>query len=116
MKKFLYPCVIYRDEENDGYAVAFHDLGIYTEAETIERAYISAKCYLEAYCETAEELHADYPVPTSYLELQKKHPKDIIQLVYCEVGKVEANLKKVPVAELFDDELETEDLVLKKID
>lgn len=107
MRRFLYPCVIYADNENDNYAVAFHDLGVFTEAETIEKAYIRAKLFLEAYCECAMSMDADFPVPTSFLDVQSKHPKEIVQLVFAEVGDVVTNLKKVPLEDLLgDDDLE----------
>ncbi|MBQ0017151.1 MAG: hypothetical protein KBT30_00795 [Clostridiales bacterium] len=111
MKRFLYPCVIYYDEENEDYAVAFHDLGVFTEAETVEKAYIRAKLFLEAYCEASEEMEADYPVPTNFLELQKKHPNDIVQLVYAEVGDVVSNVKEVPIEELMKDEVIEDEIV-----
>lgn len=104
MRRFLYPCVIYDDKENNNYAVAFHDLGVFTEAETIEKAYIRAKLFLEAYCECAMSMDADFPIPTSFEETQKKHPKDIVQLVFAEVGDVTSNLEKVPLENLLDDD------------
>lgn len=103
MKRFLYPCVIYADKDNQNYAVAFHDLGIFTEADSIEKAYIRAKVFLETYCEMALKLDEDFPIPTSYDQLKKKHPKDIVQLVFVEVGQSTANLENKPLEELLDD-------------
>ena len=106
MKRFLYPCVIYKDEEEGNYKVALHDLGIFTEAETVELAYIRAKLFLEAYCETALKLDADFPVPTAYEEVAKKHQKNIVLLVFAEVGEVTANLEKKPIEDLLEDDLD----------
>ena len=104
MKRFLYPCVIFEDKDNDCYDVAFYDLGIFTEAETIEKAYIRAKLFLEAYCECAIKMESDFPVPTPFEDMKKKYPKDIVQLVFAEVGEATANTKKVPLESLFDDD------------
>ena len=106
MRRFLYPCVIYDDKENNNYAVAFHDLGVFTEAETVEKAYIRAKLFLEAYCECTISMDADFPIPTSYEETHRKHPRDIVQLVFAEVGDVTTNLEKVPLENLLDDDME----------
>lgn len=104
MKRFLYPCVMYYDSDNQNYAVAFHDLGVFTEAETVEKAYIRAKLFLEAYCECAVNMDADFPIPTAYDDLVKKHPKEIVQLVFAEVGEATANLNQVPLEELIGDD------------
>lgn len=104
MKRFLYPCVMYYDADNQNYAVAFHDLGVFTEAETVEKAYIRAKLFLEAYCECAVNMDADFPVPTAYETLVKKHPREIVQLVFVEVGEATANLNQVPLEQLLDED------------
>lgn len=102
MKRFLYPCVIYADKDNENYAVAFHDLGVFTEAETIEKAYIRAKLFLDAYCECAIKMEEDFPVPSKFEDVQVKHPKDIVQLVFSEIGDATANIQKVPFENLID--------------
>ena len=104
MRRFLYPCVIYYDKDNQNYAVAFHDLGIFTEADSVEKAYIRAKLFLEAYCEAGVKMEEDFPIPTSFEALRQKHPKDIVQLVFAEVGEVAVNLENKTLDELLDDE------------
>lgn len=107
MRRFLYPCVMYYDTDNQNYAVAFHDLGVFTEAETVEKAYIRAKLFLESYCECAINMDADFPIPTSYQDLAKRYPRDIVQLVFAEVGEATANLNEMPLEQLLgDDDLE----------
>ena len=106
MKRFLYPCVIYADKDNENYAVAFHDLGVFTEAETIEKAYIRAKLFLDAYCECAIKMEEDFPVPSKFEDVQVKHPKDIVQLVFSEIGDATANIQKVPFENLIDDDID----------
>lgn len=103
MKRFLYPCVIYYDKDNQNYPVAFHDLGVYTEADSIEKAYVRAKIFLEAYCEMAVKMDEEFPVPTDFKLLKQKHPNDIVQLVFAEVGETTANLEQKPLEELLDD-------------
>lgn len=113
MKRFLYPCVIYADKDNDSYAVAFHDLGVFTEAETVEKAYIRAKLFLDAYCECAIQMEQDFPVPSKFEDVVSKHPRDIVQLVFSEIGQAEANIQKVPFENLIDDDIdEIEDEII----
>ena len=107
MKRFLYPCVIYKDDEENNYKVAFHDLGVYTEADTVELTYLRAHLFLQAYCETALKIDADFPEPSGFIELQKKHPKDIVQLVFVEVGDVTANIQKKPIEDLLEDDFDS---------
>ena len=46
MKNLVYPAVVYKDENDGGFTIAIHDLGIVTEGETVVDAYIKAKEYL----------------------------------------------------------------------
>ena len=43
MKQFVYPIILYFNEETNCYTVAFDDLDIYTEGDTVEEAFLKAK-------------------------------------------------------------------------
>ncbi len=80
-QEFVYPAVLYHDEENNNYAVAFNDLDIFTEGETVEDAFKSAKEYLTAYLECANHIQSELDNPTSYIVVKSEHQADIVLLV-----------------------------------
>ncbi len=80
-QQFVYPAVLYFDEENNNYAVAFNDLDIFTEGDTVEDAFKSAKEYLIAYLECANHINNEIENPTSYIVVKNSHQADIVLLV-----------------------------------
>ncbi|MGN1208357.1 MAG: type II toxin-antitoxin system HicB family antitoxin [Christensenellales bacterium] len=80
-QEFVYPAVLYYDEENNNYAVAFNDLDIFTEGETVEDAFKSAKEFLLAYLECAHHIESEIEQPTSSIVVKDQHKADIVLLV-----------------------------------
>lgn len=81
MKQFVYPVVLYLDEQTNGYTVAFHDLDIYTEGDTVEEAFSKAKEFLEAYFECIVEFDETPEEASAYLQTAKKYEGNIVLLV-----------------------------------
>ena len=85
MKDLVYPAVIYRDENDEGFTIAIHDLGIYTDGPTIVAAYIKAKEYLCAMVDCAIKFDCDIEAPSDFEEIyqkeQKGKEKNIVLLV-----------------------------------
>ena len=85
MKDLVYPAVIYKDENDQGYTIAIHDLGIVTEGETVVEAYIKAKEYLCAMVDCAIKFNCDIEAPTDFDAVYKKNAlgkeKNIVLLV-----------------------------------
>jgi predicted RNase H-like HicB family nuclease len=81
MKQFVYPVVLYLDEETNCYTVAFHDLDIYTEGDTVEEAFLAAKEFLQAYFECIVEFDEIPEEASTYLQTEKKYEGNIILLV-----------------------------------
>lgn len=73
MKDLVYPAVIYQDENNQGYTIAIHDLGIITDGETIVDAYIKAKEYLCAMVDCAIKFDCEIEAPSCFMEVYKKN-------------------------------------------
>ena len=76
MKDLVYPAVVYEDENNQGYTIAIHDLGIVTDGETIVGAYMKAKEYLCAMVDCAIKFDCDIEAPSDFMEVYKKNNAD----------------------------------------
>ena len=85
MKDLVYPAVVYEDENNMGFTIAIHDLGIVTDGETIVKAYMKAKEYLCAMVDCAIKFDCDIEAPSDFMEIYKKNNagkvKNIVLLV-----------------------------------
>jgi len=81
MKQFVYPIVLYLDNETNCYTVAFHDLDIYTEGDTVEEAFLKAKEFLEAYFGCVVEFDETPEQASKYLEVAQKNKENIVLLV-----------------------------------
>ncbi len=85
MQQFLFPVVLYRDVENRGYTIVFHDLDICTEGVTVEDAFLRAKDFLEVYCRCALEYNGEVEPATKFEEVKTEN-KNIVMLVDAEVN------------------------------
>lgn len=106
-QQFVYPAVLYYDEENNNYAVAFNDLDIYTEGDSVEDAFKSAKEYLFAYLECSNHINNELEQPTSYIIVKNEHQADIVLLVDSELDSESAQGKFMPEdldIDLFEEE------------
>lgn len=85
MEDLVYPAVLFKDDEkgtNTGwYTIHVVDLGIVTEGETIEAAFIKAKEYLCAMVDCAIKFDCELEKPTKFEEVAKKYKKNIVLLV-----------------------------------
>ena len=89
MRELVYPAVIYKDDEegtNTGwYTIHVVDVGIVTEGETVEDAYVRAKEYLCAMVDCAIKFDCDIESPTDfdkiYAQYNKGKKKHIVLLV-----------------------------------
>ena len=66
MKDLVYPAVVYKDEDNNGYTIAIHDVGVFVDAATIVDAYIKAKEYLCAMVDCAIKFDCDIEAPSDF--------------------------------------------------
>ncbi|MCK9574415.1 MAG: type II toxin-antitoxin system HicB family antitoxin [Clostridia bacterium] len=81
MKTYIYPAILYLDEESKGYTIAFHDLQLFTEGDTVEESYERAREYLEIYSDCVLKYGGTMPDATKYLETAKKYKDNIVLLV-----------------------------------
>lgn len=85
MKDLVYPAVVYKDEDNNGYTIAIHDVGVFVDAATIVEAYIKAKEYLCAMVDCAIKFDCEIEAPSDFEKIyndnNKGKVKNIVLLV-----------------------------------
>ena len=81
MKELVYPAVLYKDEENDAYTIAIHDLGIVTDGKTVEDAYINAREHLTAMFECAIRLDCEIEAPSPFIKVWNENKKENIVIL-----------------------------------
>ena len=69
MQQFVFPAVLYRDDEGKGYTIIFHDLNICTEGASVEDAFLRAKEYLDVYCRCALQYNGEMDKATRYVDV-----------------------------------------------
>lgn len=81
MKKFVYPAVLFYDEEEKQYTAALFDLEILVDAKTVELAVETAQAYLNKYLELAFANEIEIPAPTDFEQMIDMYPKNMVVLV-----------------------------------
>ena len=81
MKDLIYPAVLYKDEETGWFTIAIHDLGIITQGETVENAFVNAKDYLSSMYECAVKFDCEIDAPTPYIDVWENNKGSIVLLV-----------------------------------
>ena len=84
MQQFVFPAVLYKDAENNGYTIVLHDLNICTEGVSVEDAFLRAKDFLEVYCRCALEYNGEVEPAIKYIDV-KTDEKNIVLLVDAEI-------------------------------
>ena len=86
MKRFAYPAVFIKDKEMDIYRVFFPDLGLTTDGELVEEAFLFAKAALKEYFLYAEKFDLDYNLPSDY-ELVKStcKPDELVMIIDAQI-------------------------------
>jgi len=85
-QQFVFPTVLYFDQDNSNYVVAFPDIDVFTEGATVEDAFKSAKDYLTAYLKFSLHLQNDIEIASNYMDVKNNHVNDIVLLVDAEIN------------------------------
>ena len=91
MAQFVFPAVLYKDEEGNGFTIVLHDIDVFTEGQTVEEAFLRAKSYLLTYCRCALDYNGEIPEATPYVKVSVRD-NNIVLLVDTEFG--EAGIRK----------------------
>ncbi len=92
MQQFVFPAILYKDAENNGYTIVLHDLNICTEGVSVEDAFLRAKDFLEVYCRCALEYNGEVEPATKYADV-KTDGKNIVLLIDAEIRDAREEVK-----------------------
>lgn len=81
MKDIVYPAVLYKDKDSGWYTIAIHDVGIITEGDSVESAFLKAKEYLYALCECAIKFECRLDDASKFNDVYNSHKNNIVILV-----------------------------------
>ncbi len=84
MKRYIYPMVLFTDE-NNLYTALYPDLNLLASGFSIEDVYARANDYLEFYITSALKYDAQVAEMSTYAQIQALNPKKIVLLGSAEV-------------------------------
>ena len=79
MKRFVYPMVLFTDE-NDIYTALYPDINLLASGSSIEDVYARANDYLDFYLVSAIKFGTQIASMSTYAEIQALNPKKIVLL------------------------------------
>lgn len=79
MKRYIYPMVLFTDE-NELYTALYPDLNLLASGASIEDVYARANDYLEFYIISALKYDAKLATQSTFAEIQALNPKKIVLL------------------------------------
>lgn len=85
MTVISYPAVFYKDEDSEGYTVAFHDLALYAEGKDVEEAFLHAKEFLVAYIKYSRKYEEELPNPSDFEKVKQLNNKNLVFLIDAEI-------------------------------
>lgn len=77
--QFVYPAIFVKGKNE--IIASFPDLGIVTDGDTFEEAFLLAKDYLRVYCCYALKFDININKPSFFEDIEQKNTKDITMLV-----------------------------------
>ena len=86
MKDFVYPAVVNYSESEQVFTMFFPDLSIVTDGDNVEEVYSRGKSYLNRYIELVVKNDLEINEPSTYADITKKYPNDLIILVECKLN------------------------------
>lgn len=90
---YIYPSVVYKENDDEPYVMVLPDLNIVAEGDTIELSLLDAREQLKMYIQCVKKFGAILPKATDFMEFQITHKNDIMLLVDCEIdGKVDEDM------------------------
>ena len=85
MRAFVYPAVLYKDEEVGGFTIAIFDLSLFNEGDTVEEAHKIMQSMLVSYVKTCLKHGIELPPPSDFNKVIEDNPKNLCILVEAQV-------------------------------
>ena len=93
MKRYIYPMVLFTDE-NDLYTALYPDLNLLASGSTIEDVYARANDYLEFYITSALKFGTLLANTSTYAEIQALNPNKVVLLGSAQIDEEEIILTR----------------------
>ena len=81
MKRYTFPAVVYKDDEEKMFALVINDLKIITDGRTVEEAYEEALVQLRVYLGNSVTFESEIPSASEFENVTKDRPKNVVLLV-----------------------------------
>lgn len=94
MKSYVYPAVLFPDNEIGGFTIAIYDLSLFNEGDSVEEAHIVMQDMLTSYIETSLKYNLELPAPSDFDAVMKKYPQNLCILVEAKLDKNNKSLLK----------------------
>lgn len=88
MKRYIYPMVLFTDE-NDLYTALYPDLNLLASGTSIEDVYARANDYLDFYIVSAMKFGTKIASMSTYAEIQALNPKKVVLLGSAQVEETD---------------------------
>lgn len=85
MKQYIFPAVVYVDDETGLFVLSMKDITMVVEGNTVEEVFSEAKDTLKLYCKTALDIDGEVITPTRFVDVYKRNRSEICLLVDCEI-------------------------------
>ena len=83
MKQYIFPAVVYQDDETGLYVLSIKDTLTVIEGDDIEELFFAAKETVREYVKTALEIDGEVLPPTKFIDVYNKHKSEICLLIDC---------------------------------
>ena len=81
---YIYPAVVYKENEDEPYVMVLPDVNIVSEGDTIEDALKDAREQLRIYLQCVKSFNANLAKATDFMKFREKYKNEILLLVECE--------------------------------
>lgn len=86
---YIYPAVVYKENEDEPFVMVLPDVNIVCEGDTIEEALQEARAQLKVYLECVNSFGANLAKATDFMKFREKYKNEILLLVECEFDEGE---------------------------
>lgn len=93
MNTYVYPAVLYENKDGQHY-LSIPDLNLLANGDTAEESFTNGKECVKSYFELAAKFNTIIPVPSSFVEISKKYPKNKVVMIDVAVKVNDASLSQ----------------------
>ncbi|MGN1227090.1 MAG: type II toxin-antitoxin system HicB family antitoxin [Christensenellales bacterium] len=88
---YIYPAVVYKENEDEPFVMVLPDVNIVCEGDTIEEALTEARSQLKTYLKCVKSFGSTLAKATDFMKFREKYKNEILLLVECEFDQNEGD-------------------------